>query len=397
MKSLSLTTAAAAFAAVGNAFLIPSTVSMPEVTIENLDPIAASAALVNNFHVELDCKHCPTPSGFVERLKSLSLILPFAISDDRKSITLNGRPLYPIPNDKFTALQAVFVENPAEYTDELIPPSIQIDRPITWSMIDSELLAEDANEPNLLTLNFTVTGIEDTLLDLEGVNIRLLKDAQDDTLTLVDIVKVKAEDATRFTEIPSIGGLATPPFNPRPQASCGTGISSLFCRIGTFLTGTAPGHGRRRGGCRGRGRHNFTMIKDGEVIARPPSGRPPHPFFTRPASSDRPPFNGHPTFSGRPDFAGRPPFAGHGRPPFAHPGVPTRGGPPKFWRPNDDGKVDVDAKDGADFHIMPFGHPAVDGQQAGHAKGPGFNQLTVLAVITAGALTAIGVAYSTLR
>jgi len=79
-----------------------------------------------------------------------------------------------------------------------------------------------------------------------------------------------------------------------------------------------------------------------------------------------------------------------------HPGVPVRGGPPKFMQPiAGAGKVNVDFNDGADFHAMPFFHPfgADEEKPATGFAGFLFDVLLPLVIGVAAGLTVSGVGF----
>jgi len=302
--------ALAGIAATANAFLIPSTLSIPNALTLDLASLAPGAT-----KIDLACNDCffdaPKP------LTNSTLPITFSLNSARNNLEINSIPLLMTEN----ILGGAGVLNTQErFSLPLIQnpkfPKLRPFESVLYRKTEVDFYTErrtieaaDGAEGELIVMNFFITQVNGKpVSQVESATIRMLRD-EEGLLSIVDVVRVSPDNKMSSdvdTQPKTISSTRPRPSSVQP---CGSGVLGVWCSIRSALFTShnvhIPGTERLPGlRCSQSAKAKIESMLD-----------------SRPAP----------------------------------PRVPIRGGPAKFWHPlPGDGPVHVDHNDGDDFHALPF-------------------------------------------
>lgn len=253
----------AGLALAAEAFMIPSTISLPGVEVDgdsDFHALRMPARLPEQLkhlqfgvskpthedtgvtHVELDCPgcsfrpedgdaeaHAAAKNNLVSRSQHVpptsiavnkAQILDFAISDSRKTLDLNGAALYPFAYkaDGLTAQQSA-----RDTKDEILSPP----RPLEYSVGVRRVEAADDTDAELIDLFLSIHALGDENVNVNGIDIRMLSD-ETGNLHLVHLI-------TSPNEGPQNGRTQDKEVHNPPAPVAGAcpdhGLAAMMCRL----------------------------------------------------------------------------------------------------------------------------------------------------------------------
>ncbi|KAI9672767.1 MAG: hypothetical protein M1831_000202 [Alyxoria varia] len=250
----------AGFALAANAFMIPSTVSMPEAKVEDfkaLDlPIAGGE---QTKIVKLDCPKCSFPgSKTADKADKNAMVLSWNLTPDRTMLELNGRPFfgghdaewrwvtgYPTPQ----VASSVTTDQILDKYDEVTSAP----REMHFNKVSRIVPAGDGTDASLYDIDFGVNDLDGEQVNgAESLSLHILVDEKG-KITLSDIIKVPArgsdspayEDSQQTEEdmefkikpidtIIPISELDRPTEPKSSEPSCEATHSAALCRFKAF-------------------------------------------------------------------------------------------------------------------------------------------------------------------
>ena len=301
--------ALAGLATTANAFLIPSTMSIPNALTLDLASLAPGST-----KIDLACNDCFLDAE--QPLTNSTLPITFSLNTARDNLEINSIPLLMTENHAGGA--GTFYAYETFNLPTIMDPNLKFGERtgmvIRKGQVDfyterRTIEAADGAEGELIVMNFFITKVNGKpVSQVESATIRMLRDEQG-RLSIVDVVRVSPDNRMSSdvaTEPKTISSTRPRPSSVQP---CGSGVLGVWCSIRSALftshNAHIPGTARLPGlRCSQGARAKIESMLD-----------------SRPAP----------------------------------PRVPIRGGPAKFWHPlPGDGPVHVDHNDGEDFHALPF-------------------------------------------
>ncbi|KAL9056263.1 MAG: hypothetical protein Q9162_003054 [Coniocarpon cinnabarinum] len=202
----------AGVALAADAFMIPSTVSMPEAKGDGIEALKAldPSKLVNPQSpgqiVKLPCPKCQLPGGISA---DMSLILNWTVADDDKMLTLNDAPFYGSDNAE-PADHYNFMQIPSALPDflvKLLSSHGQINyqhgsdgeahvlEPLSVNVRTNirEIEATDDTVAQLIDIDFHVD--DATVGNTDGISLRVMRD-EENKLNILEVVRVPADGST---------------------------------------------------------------------------------------------------------------------------------------------------------------------------------------------------------
>lgn len=177
----------AAVALGANAFLLPpganSLISKPDLSALAIDAESQS--------IRLHCSECVFPSedekvteaheegDDVFRIQggAKDVLLNFSITDDHRTMTLNGIPIYPIDLNGHETKSVDQVASSASLVDIKNKADSVITTPLRVSAESLFINTETISDDSLVTFTYQILSLEDQPVSLDGIQVRFLKSA----------------------------------------------------------------------------------------------------------------------------------------------------------------------------------------------------------------------------